>query len=631
MYRPTDPQLSLMESRFLIPPVKRRRLERSWAEAFRTRVLPLIEEDVFRGCFCEDNGRPNKSIRLLVGLHLLKEADDLTDEQILDALEFNIQWQHALGVEPADAHVAEKTLHNFRHKLVENGRAQVVFQQLTEALMAADGLSAVRQRLDSTHVLSNIAVLTRLGLFTETVANFLRELRREAPEKLAKLDEGYAKRYLDRDGYFADAKREQAQRRLPVVAKDLYALVRAFEGDEDTRAWESYALLARLLADQCDVVGEANPEEPVKVKEGTEEPVKAKEGTEEPVTVKEGKEISGTSLQSPHDPEATYGHKGKGYETQLTETCVSDNPYQVITAVSVNGAHESDQKATVPMVKGLVDRGIGPEVMLADTGFGSGENIAACAEMGVELVARVQDPSAPPKPDHWDEPVEATPVGEAPAPETPAAQELAAAALCDAPPVAPDTADPAGAPEGLAAQAADEPEPEPGAAPAAPDTAEPRLGLDAFGFSSTYKEMVACPAGHAPLRNEITASRPPYRAVYDGATCASCPLAARCPTRRTADGDRVVRWRQDKAATATRQRDQQESAFKERYKLRSGIESTNAEFKGRHGAGDLRVRGRDRVEAALTLKALALNAKRAVQHHTEALRNADGTTPDAPK
>jgi len=618
MYRPTDPQLSLMESRFLIPPVKRRRLERSWAEAFRTRVLPLIEEDVFRACFCENNGRPNKSIRLLVGLHLLKEADDLTDEQILDALEFNIQWQHALGVEPADAHVAEKTLHNFRHKLVENGRAQVVFQQLTEALMAADGLSAVRQRLDSTHVLSNIAVLTRLGLFTETVANFLRELRREAPEKLAKLDEGYAKRYLDRDGYFADAKREQAQRRLPVVAKDLYALVRAFEGDEVTRAWESYGLLVRLLADQCNVVGDANPEEPVTVKEGTKEPM----------TVKEGKEISGTSLQSPHDPEATYGHKGKGYETQLAETCVSDNPYQVITAVSVNGAHESDQKATVPMVKGLVDRGIGPEVMLADTGFGSGENIAACAEMGVELIARVQDPSAPPKPDHWDEPVEATPVGEAPAPGTPAAQELAAAARCDAPPVAPDTG--AGAPERLAAEAADEP----GAAPPAPDTpepAEPGLGLDAFAFSSTFKEMVACLTGHAPLRNEITDGRPPYRAIFDGETCATCPLAARCPTRRTADGDRVVRWRQDKAATATRQRDQQQPAFKAKYKLRSGIESTNAEFKGRHGAGDLRVRRRRRVEVAVTLKALALNAKRAVQHHTEALRDAEGTTPDAPE
>ena len=183
MFRPTEPQLSLMESRFLVSPKKRARLERSWAEAFRTHVLPLIDEEAFRSCFSVDNGRPNKSIRMLVGIHLLKEADDLTDEQVLDALEFNIQWQHAVGVLPEDAHVCEKTLHNFRHKLMDNGRAQVVFEQLTEALMKADGLSAVRQRLDSTHVISNIRLLTRLGLFTETVTNFLRELRTRAPEK----------------------------------------------------------------------------------------------------------------------------------------------------------------------------------------------------------------------------------------------------------------------------------------------------------------------------------------------------------------------------------------------------------------------------------------------------------------
>lgn len=596
MFRPTDPQLSLMESRFLIPPAKRQRLERSWAEAFRTRVLPLIDEEVFRGCFCADNGRPNKSIRLLVGLHLLKEADDLTDEQVLDALEFNIQWQHALGVQPADAHVAEKTLHNFRRKLIDNARAQEVFRQLTAALMVADGLSAVRQRLDSTHVISNIAVLTRLGLFTETVTNFLRELRKNAPEKLANLDEGYVKRYLDRDGYFADAKREQAQRRLPVVARDLYALVHAFEADNDTRAWESYTLLVRLLADQCDVVvGDTSPEGPVNVT----------------VNVKEGKEVAGTSLQSPHDPEATYGHKGKGYEAQLSETCVSANPYQVITAVGVNGAHESDQKVTVPMVVGLAARGIAPEVMIADTGFGSGENIAACAAMGVELVARVQDPSAQPQPDRWEQPIEPTArVADAAAPEAPCDDDAAASG--DLPPAEAD---------GATAE-------EPATESAVPVPAEPTLGLGDFRFSSTYTEMTACPAGHAPHRNETVDGRPPHRALYDGGTCATCPLAGRCPSRRTAEGDRTMRWRADKAATATRQREQQEPAFRERYKLRSGIESTNAEYKGRHGAGALRVRRRERVKVALTLKALALNVKRAVHHHTKALREADEQSPE---
>ena len=41
-------------------------------------------------------------------------------------------------------------------------------------------------------------------------------------------------------------------------------------------------------------------------------------------------------MQTPHDPEVTYsGHKGKGYEVQVSETCEEENAVQVITHVEV--------------------------------------------------------------------------------------------------------------------------------------------------------------------------------------------------------------------------------------------------------------------------------------------------------
>ncbi|GDX83901.1 hypothetical protein LBMAG42_57120 [Deltaproteobacteria bacterium] len=548
-----------MESQYLVSAKKRGRLERSWAEPFRTVVLPLIDEELFRACFDEANGRPNTSIRLLVGLHLLKEADDLTDAQVLDALEFNIQWQYALGVAPADAHVCEKTLHNFRHKLMENERATAVFQRLTEALMRVDGLSSVRQRLDSTHVISDIAVLTRLGLFTETVTHFLRELRREAAPKLAK-------RYLDREGYFSDATREQAPRRLVVVAQDLYRLVASFEADAETAAMPAYLLLVRLLAEQCDVVH-------------------GDQGEPGNVLVKEPKAVGGGSLQSPHDPDATYGHKGKGYEVQLAETCVAKNPYQVVTVVSVNAANVSDQHATVPVVEELVDRGLVPDVLIADTAYGSGENLVACAELGVRLLAPVQDPTA---------------AAEKKAVEA----EVAPSAVAPTQAVAPDST------------SGDEESPR----------APLPLGLADFTFNATHSEVLRCPSGQAALSNIVRASLMGFEATFAESACAACPLAPRCPTRspRRADGDRVLAFRDVTAATASRQREQQTPAFRTDYKLRSGIESTNAEVKGRHGAGGLRVRGGARVKLAVVLKVMALNVKRAVQHHTEALREPNG-------
>ena len=47
MFRPTDPQVSLLESHFLLPEAKRRRLEPSCAHPFPYRVLPRNDEEAF--------------------------------------------------------------------------------------------------------------------------------------------------------------------------------------------------------------------------------------------------------------------------------------------------------------------------------------------------------------------------------------------------------------------------------------------------------------------------------------------------------------------------------------------------------------------------------------------------------
>ena len=131
MFKLTSPQQSLLESQWLLPREKRERLCDSWAQTFRTEILPLIGEEPFRPFFEENNGQPNKSIRLLVGVHLLKERFDLTDEQVLENLEFNLAWQHALAVEPSSAHVCQKTLHNFRTLVVKEKLGDALFVDTT--------------------------------------------------------------------------------------------------------------------------------------------------------------------------------------------------------------------------------------------------------------------------------------------------------------------------------------------------------------------------------------------------------------------------------------------------------------------------------------------------------------------
>ena len=100
MFRRKDPQGSLFEFSGLLPEEKRERLLDTWAHAFRTQALPLIDEGAFRDLFCADNGRPNKPVQTVAGTLILKEIWDLTGAEALYRLDFDLGWHHALRLLP---------------------------------------------------------------------------------------------------------------------------------------------------------------------------------------------------------------------------------------------------------------------------------------------------------------------------------------------------------------------------------------------------------------------------------------------------------------------------------------------------------------------------------------------------
>jgi Transposase DDE domain/Transposase domain (DUF772) len=367
MFRPTSPQLGLFSVGSRLDETKRARLQKSWAHQFRDAVLHLIDEGLFAKFFDKDNGRPNKSVRQVVGVLVLKDIFDLTDEQALEQLEWNTAWHYALDVLPEEAHACQKTLHNYRVLLLQDGEGSRLFESMTARLIVAAGLSTQRQRQDSTHILSNIKLLTRLGLFVRTITQFLERLRIEHPRLCGEIATELRERYLDREGYFADARSSEAPRRLAQAALDVYLLVQQFGDHRTVSSMEAFALLQRLYRDQC-----------------------VPPTTKEPVQIELLEKPSSSSLQSPSDPDVTYGHKGKGYEAQLVETCGENNPFEVVTAVSVNGANESDQQQVLPILD-QVKRTCGttPETLHTDAGYGSGENIVGAEERGTDLRAPI--------------------------------------------------------------------------------------------------------------------------------------------------------------------------------------------------------------------------------------------------
>ena len=83
MFRMRDQQESLWQSQFLVTPKKAKRLEGSWAQVFRNQALPLIDEKRIAPMYCADNGRPNRAVQTVLGVHILKEMFNLTDQKAL--------------------------------------------------------------------------------------------------------------------------------------------------------------------------------------------------------------------------------------------------------------------------------------------------------------------------------------------------------------------------------------------------------------------------------------------------------------------------------------------------------------------------------------------------------------------
>ena len=128
-----------------------------------------------------------------------------------------------------------------------------------------------------------------------------------------------------------DARHEQHRGvdavRLSVCARDVYRLVDRFRGTAVAKM-DEYGLLERLLREQCHVGRHRDGRPSTNDDDAAEEKV--------PIALQEAKEVRSYSMQTPHDPEVIYsGHKGKGYEVQVSETCEEGSAVQMITHVEV--------------------------------------------------------------------------------------------------------------------------------------------------------------------------------------------------------------------------------------------------------------------------------------------------------
>ena len=330
-------QLSLFDQLAFLPPKKLQMLEKSWAQVFSDHVFTRINEYIFAPLYSDrSNSRPNSPVNVLVGALILKDHNELTDEELVASCEFDYRYQYALHTTSfEDQPISERSLSRFRSRLAAyelttgEDLLHKCFTEMSEDMREYMELSPSIKRMDSMMIESNIRKMGRLELLYTCLSNLVKLLARDGKAELLDGYEHYAEPddrnrvvYHDKDIPLAD--------RLQKVIDDAVLLLPKckdeYEGTED------YQLLERAICEQTK-----------------------KDDNGRSIPKGKGEGMNSSSLQNPADPDATYrlkaGKSHRGYAANITETVdvngslVTDYQYDVNTRSDVDFFHESIENA----------------------------------------------------------------------------------------------------------------------------------------------------------------------------------------------------------------------------------------------------------------------------------------------
>jgi len=361
-------------------PKRRKLLEESWAGIFRQEILNEIPVDQMASFFSPDEGRPSKESYTALGVCLLQQMQDLTDEETVNQLAFNEQWHYALDItDESDSakYLCPKTLWDIRQKVTERALDTVMFEKVTDKLADIFKVDPSKQRLDSVHIRSNMRHLGRIGIISQTIHKFLVNLKRQHPEIFDGLPKELVDTYFSERALscFSMVKPSDSQKKLDIVGRELFQLIQLMVDHPPVQEMSSFKLLQRVFSDHC-TISEATEDQPAEVR------------------LKPPKEIPSDSVQNPSDPEAGYdGHKGQGYQVQIMETYTEHDPedqqeaLRLITHVQVESASEHDVHALIPAIEDVQERDLKPEQLLADSAYGSEDNLEKAEALGVQVVS----------------------------------------------------------------------------------------------------------------------------------------------------------------------------------------------------------------------------------------------------
>lgn len=366
MFCKTSPQLSLFDVNNIFPSALPKE---DWCYLYRDQIYPLIDEDIFRELYPADCGRPTRSIKKAVSILIFMGMEKHTwrgaEFQQARRLDWFIATRTPLGETPLDP----TTLFKFYNRMETSKAGRKLFERLTVQFAELCGTSVKKQRTDSFFIHGWLQILSRYGLFKETLRVFLQNLRKQKAGLYECISKELSRDYLGKDFDLTEKDHEKAQRQVKRMAQDLYAVYKTFASHNQVQHYESFKTLATVFHQQCEVI-------------------ENQEKTTSEIVIRE-KPVGDEIISSPHNTDARYVRKGRqstcGQKGFLTETCDTANKTQFITDTEVTPATTPDAKELSGIQERLEGAKVKPEEQYADAGFVNGQTIGDSDTRGIVL------------------------------------------------------------------------------------------------------------------------------------------------------------------------------------------------------------------------------------------------------
>lgn len=355
---------------------------------FREKILPVLYAKRTELCalYCEDNGRPAVEPVLAMGVTLLQFMEHVPDRKAAENIRLHLGWKYALDLELHESGFHYSTLCNFRERLVEADAGRIGFDAILDALREA-GLvrKRSRQRLDSTHVLGNVARMSRLECVRETIRLVLEQVKRCGLASTLPQYARYAERYCESQVQWHRLSKVTLAEKAEQSGYDALSLICWLRQQPSViRDHDKALLLERVFLEQYDSESSSG-------------------------ALRKGEE-SGT-VKNPHDPDAQWAAKDLakkktwvGYKVQVAETVPeSDEPKkkgepteQFIAEVTTTEAIASDLDGMQRNLRAQAEHQQDePDELYVDAAYVTDDTLAQAKEQNREIIGPARKPGNP--------------------------------------------------------------------------------------------------------------------------------------------------------------------------------------------------------------------------------------------